>query len=104
MSSFLYRLGQRCARHPWRVVGVWLLIALAVLGLNYRLGGSTKDNFTVPGVEAQRATDLLNDHFPEFSGRTGTDRVPRRRGQCHRPAERRSRSASPSTNSVTVTT
>ena len=55
MSSFLYRLGQRCARHPLRVVGVWLLIALAVLGLNNQLGGSTKDNFTVPGVEAQRA-------------------------------------------------
>ena len=27
MSSFLYRLGQRCARHPLRVIGVWLLIA-----------------------------------------------------------------------------
>jgi RND superfamily putative drug exporter len=71
MSSFLFRLGQRCARHPWRVVGAWLLIALAVLGLNNRLGGDTKDNFTVPGVEAQRATDLLKDHFPEFSGAQG---------------------------------
>ncbi len=71
MSSFLYRLGQRCARHPFRVIGVWLLIALAVLGLNHQLGGSPKDNFTVPGVEAQRANDLLKDRFPEFSGAQG---------------------------------
>jgi putative drug exporter of the RND superfamily len=71
MSSFLYRLGRRCARHPIRVVGVWLLAALAVLGLNHQLGGQTKDNFAVPGVEAQAADDLLTDHFPEFSGASG---------------------------------
>ena len=34
MSRFLYRLGRgSSARHPWRVVGAWLLIALAVFSL-----------------------------------------------------------------------
>ena len=71
MSSFLYRLGQRCARHPVRVLGIWIIVAIAVLGLNQRLGGEVKDNFTVPGVEAQRADDVLNGSFPELSGNSG---------------------------------
>jgi putative drug exporter of the RND superfamily len=71
MSSFLYRLGQSCARHPFQVIGAWLLMALTVLGLNSQLGGETKDNFSVPGVEAQTATDLLTDRFPELSGASG---------------------------------
>ena len=71
MSSFLFRLGQRCARHPFRVLVAWLAVALAVIGLNMRLGGTTKDNYTVPGVEAQRAVDVLDEHFPELSGASG---------------------------------
>ena len=71
MSRFLFHLGRRCARHPWRVLGVWLTIAAAVIGLDGHLGGTTKDNFTVPGVEAQEADDLLNDNFPQFSGLSG---------------------------------
>jgi putative drug exporter of the RND superfamily len=71
MSSFLFRLGQRCARHPWRVLGIWLLIGAIVFGVNSQLGGTTKDNFTVPGVEAQSADDILNDEFPQFAGISG---------------------------------
>ena len=71
MSTFLYRLGQRCARHPWRVFGAWLMIAAIVLGVNNQLGGTAKDNFTVPGVEAQEAGDILSEDFPEFSGVSG---------------------------------
>lgn len=71
MSSFLFRLGQRCARHPWRVLGVLLLIAAVVLGANSHLSGSTKDNDEVPGVEAQRADDLLTEHFDQLAGSGG---------------------------------
>jgi RND superfamily putative drug exporter len=71
MSQFLFRLGRRCARHPWRVLFVWLIIAALMVGINARLGGNMKDNFTVPGVEAQEADDLLNDNFSQFSGLSG---------------------------------
>ena len=71
MSAFLFRLGRRCARHPWRVFGVWLAIAAVVLGVNAQLGGTTKDNFAVPGVEAQRANDLLVANFPQFARLSG---------------------------------
>jgi RND superfamily putative drug exporter len=71
MSSFLFKLGQRCARHPWRVLAAWLAVAAVVIGVNAQLGGRTKDNCTVPGVEAQQADDILDEDFPEFSGISG---------------------------------
>jgi putative drug exporter of the RND superfamily len=63
--------GQRSARHPFRVLGIWLLVALAVLGLKSQIGGTPTDSFTVPGVESQRATDILKTDFPSQSGASG---------------------------------
>jgi RND superfamily putative drug exporter len=71
MSSFLYRLGQRCARHPFRVLVLWLLAAGAVLGLKAGVGGSPVDNYRVPGVESQKAADILRQRFHAQSGASG---------------------------------
>ena len=32
VSAFLYRLGRNSARHPFRVLGLWLVAAVAVVG------------------------------------------------------------------------
>src|ERR687890_1371810 len=48
MSSFLFKLGQRCARHPWRVLVGWLAVAAVVIGVNVQLGGSTKGQLHRP--------------------------------------------------------
>jgi RND superfamily putative drug exporter len=71
MSSFLYRLGERSARHPFRVFAIWLLAVVAVLGAQHRFGGREVDNLRVPGAESQRATDVLARSFPVQSGQTG---------------------------------
>jgi putative drug exporter of the RND superfamily len=71
MSRFLYRLGRSSARHPWRVVGAWLLIALTVFSLRSAVGGETTDDFALPGTETQAATDLLQEEFPTQSGASG---------------------------------
>jgi RND superfamily putative drug exporter len=71
MSSFLYRLGLRCARHPLLVLAAWLVIATAVVGLRAAVGGPTKDNYRAPGVESQRANDLLRRRFHAQSGASG---------------------------------
>ena len=71
MSDFLFRLGRRTARHPYRTLGVWILIAVAVFSLNSAIGGEVANDFRVPGVEAQRARDLLEDRFPAQSGTSG---------------------------------
>jgi RND superfamily putative drug exporter len=69
MSAFLFRLGRSCARHPFRVLGLWLVAAVAVDPP--RGGGRSHDNsIRVPGVESQRAADTLRDRFPAQSGKT----------------------------------
>ncbi len=65
MTSFLYRFGRACARHPFRVLGVWLLVAVAANLANGAIGGPTSDKFTIPGSESQAAFDLLEERFPE---------------------------------------
>src|SRR5512134_2314557 len=67
MSRLLYRLGHFSGRHPWRVLGAWILIAVAAFALNSSIGGAANDTFTLPGAESQRAADALNDRFPSQS-------------------------------------
>ena len=71
MSEFLFRLGHRTASHPYRALGVWLLIAVAVFSIHSSFGGEVTNDFRVPGVEAQRAQDLLKERFPTQSGSSG---------------------------------
>ena len=64
MSTILFKLGQLASRHPWRVIGAWLVIACATFALNSQLGGEANDEFRLPGAESQRAVDLLEEKFP----------------------------------------
>jgi RND superfamily putative drug exporter len=68
MAVFLGRLARACARHPWRTIGVWVLVALALVVLGSSVGGRYDDNFRLPGSEAQRALDVLQRSFPTESG------------------------------------
>ena len=70
MSAFLFRLGRSSARHPFRVIGLWLLAAIAVITLQGRAGGTFDNSARVPGVESQHAADVLNDRFPSQAGQT----------------------------------
>ncbi|MGH9133743.1 MAG: MMPL family transporter [Ilumatobacteraceae bacterium] len=71
MSKILYRWGKAAALHPWRMIGAWVLIAIAILGLNASVGGETSDDFTIPGTEAQQGIDLLEEQFPTQGGVSG---------------------------------
>jgi putative drug exporter of the RND superfamily len=68
MSALLFRVGRSCARHPFRVIIVWLVAAIALVGLKGAAGGQFDDSFRVPGVESQRAADILKDRFPSRGG------------------------------------
>ncbi|MGH8866766.1 MAG: MMPL family transporter [Actinomycetes bacterium] len=68
MPSPLYRLGRVAALHPWRVVAAWLLAAGAVAGAAQVSGGVPTDDYTLPGTGTQRATELLEERFPEAAG------------------------------------
>ena len=69
MSSFLERLGRSCARHPWRTIGAWVLLAL-IVGVGAANARGFSESFTIPGTESQHATDLLHDRFPAQAGAT----------------------------------
>ncbi|MBA3956280.1 MAG: hypothetical protein H0X58_06415 [Acidimicrobiia bacterium] len=70
MSRFLYSLGRSSARHPFRVLGVWLVAAFAVVALQGSLGGQFNDSFRVPGVESQEAADILTARCTCLAGST----------------------------------
>ena len=71
MSNLLYRWGRFAAGKPWRVIGCWVLVALAALSLKASFGGEVTDTVRVPGTEAQAAADLLNARFPSLGESSG---------------------------------
>jgi putative drug exporter of the RND superfamily len=70
MSAFLFRLGRGSARHPFKVLGLWLLAAVAIVGLQGVTAGQFDNSERVPGVESQHAADVLNDRFPSHGGQS----------------------------------
>ena len=57
-----------CATHPWRVVFSWLGIIAVLIVLVATVGGALQDEFTIPGSDTQRATDLLESEFASEQG------------------------------------
>lgn len=68
MSTFLYRLGHLAVRRRWVMLGGWLVVLAAVIGLTAAFAGETNDEFTIPGTESQDAFDLLDERFPAQAG------------------------------------
>ena len=68
MATLLYRLGRFAFTHAWRVVAVWIVLLVGVLGLGIGLGGQTQESFAIPGTESQQALDRLNAVFPSVAG------------------------------------
>ena len=44
LTPLLYRLGRFCARHPVWVLAVWLVVALAIVGVARSVGQETNDD------------------------------------------------------------
>lgn len=64
MSRFLHRLGGTAARHPWRTLAAGLALTLTVLGLALTVGGTTQDDYDVPGIASRKGQQLLAEHLP----------------------------------------
>ena len=73
MTRMLYRLGGAAAAHPWRTLGIWLVVVAIAAGLAGVAGGTPQDDWNVPGTASQAGTDLLREEFPSASG--AVDRV-----------------------------
>ncbi len=67
-SGGLARIAGHCARHPWRIVFIWIGIFVALIGLNAAFHGSLVNEFKVPGTDFQKATDLIDSKFKGQKG------------------------------------
>ncbi|MCS7006256.1 MAG: MMPL family transporter [Gaiellaceae bacterium] len=67
-TGALSRWTRHCAEHPWRVIVTWVGIIAALVVLVATIGGSLRDEFSIPGSDTQRATDLIGAEFAEQQG------------------------------------
>ena len=58
-TGLLARLTRSIAAHPWRTIGIWVLIIAGIFAAAGTIGGQLQNNFTIPNSDAQKATDLL---------------------------------------------
>jgi RND superfamily putative drug exporter len=68
MTSLLYRLGRTAVRRRRLVLLAWAALAIGIVVVAQVGGGRTSDAFEVPGVESQRALDVLEQDFPAAAG------------------------------------
>src|SRR3954447_16899088 len=56
------------ARRPWRVVGGWAVIVVALIALNAAFHGKLINDFKIPGSDTQKAFDLITAKFGAQKG------------------------------------
>ncbi|WP_221348478.1 MMPL family transporter [Streptomyces beigongshangae] len=75
MATFLYRLGRLAFRRRWYVALVWAAV-LAAVGLGaIKAPAAADEEFSMPGIESQKAFDLMEERFPGTSADGATARV-----------------------------
>jgi putative drug exporter of the RND superfamily len=72
MTSLLSRIALFVGRRPRTATLAVVVAVVAIIGGAVAAGSSFKDDFTVPGIESQKAQDLLEQRFPAQSGAQAT--------------------------------
>ena len=72
MTSLLTRIAALAGRRPRAVTLSVIAAVIALIAGATVAGGSFKDDFTVPGIESQKAQDTLEQRFPTQSGTQAT--------------------------------
>ncbi|MFF2011525.1 MMPL family transporter [Streptomyces sp. NPDC058195] len=75
MATFLYRLGRLAFRRRWYAALIWVVLLAGAVGGAAYASTPTSSSFSIPGTEAQRAFDLLEQRFPGASADGATARV-----------------------------
>ncbi|MEV6589431.1 MMPL family transporter [Streptomyces acidicola] len=75
MAGFLSRLGRLAFRRRWYVALLWVGV-LACVGLSaLRAPGTSDEEFSMPGIESQKAFDLMEERFPGAAADGATARL-----------------------------
>ncbi|MGP4004357.1 MMPL family transporter [Streptomyces sp. 8N706] len=75
MATFLYKLGRFSFRRRWFVALIWVALLTAVGFGAASAPKATSNSFSIPGTEAQRTFDLLDERFPGLDADGATARV-----------------------------
>ncbi|MGA4544385.1 MMPL family transporter [Uniformispora flossi] len=75
MATFLYRLGRGAFRRRGRVLLVWLGVLVAVAVGAMGAPEASDEEFSMPGIESQKAFDLMEERFPGTAADGATARV-----------------------------
>ncbi|MBF6324518.1 MMPL family transporter [Nocardia cyriacigeorgica] len=67
MSVYLYRWGKFAFRRKWIVLPVWLLLLVLLGGAAATLAKPFQDKFDMPGLPSERATEILEEHMPQYA-------------------------------------
>ncbi|MEV7521676.1 MMPL family transporter [Streptomyces sp. NPDC091371] len=75
MATFLYRLGRGAFRRRGLVALIWVALLFAAGFGAASAGAPTSGSFSIPGTEAQKAFDLLEERFPGMAADGATARI-----------------------------
>jgi RND superfamily putative drug exporter len=64
MATLLYHVGRLAFRWRWFVTLLWIAALAAVGVAAAKAPAAASDGFTMPGIESQKAFDLLEERFP----------------------------------------
>ncbi|MGW7542287.1 MMPL family transporter [Streptomyces sp. NPDC054770] len=64
MATVLYHLGRAAFRWRWFVVVLWVAVLGAVGFAASKAPAAADEGFTMPGIESQKAFDLMEQRFP----------------------------------------
>jgi len=68
MTGFLTRLADLACRRRGRMVLVWIVAAVVIIGLGTSLAGDYNADYDTPGSESKAASDLTKKGFDGYSG------------------------------------
>ncbi|GGN89458.1 MMPL family transporter [Nocardia rhizosphaerihabitans] len=75
MSVYLYRWGKLAFRRKWIVLPIWLVCFFVLGALGAQLQKPMTDDFSMPNLPSERATEILDKHFPGMSEAFAFDAV-----------------------------
>ncbi|MEU0303568.1 MMPL family transporter [Streptomyces sp. NPDC006175] len=64
MATFLYQVGRMAFRWRWLVTLLWVAVLAAAGFAAVKAPAAPDDGFAMPGLESQKAFDLMDERFP----------------------------------------
>ena len=75
MSVLLYRFGKFAFRRKWFVIPVWLVLLAGLGATAGAVSQPMEDDFSMPDLPSERATEIMDQHFPGMSEEFDFDAV-----------------------------